>query len=101
MVVTFLTKPTPEKTLVKFYERTHPGGVGWKKIAEKVPHVKGDSGFGRLFVDWVLSVVAVYAFLFGLGSVLFGEYLSGIVILAIGAVSAVVVYLHLQQSSSD
>ncbi|MCK5683406.1 Na+:solute symporter, partial [bacterium] len=40
LIVTFLTKPTEEKTLLKFYKKVHPGGIGWTQIAAKLPDVK-------------------------------------------------------------
>jgi len=32
LIVTFLTKPDSEETLINFYKKTNPGGPGWKKI---------------------------------------------------------------------
>ena len=32
LVVTFLTKPCDEGVLIKFYEKTKPGGPGWKNV---------------------------------------------------------------------
>jgi Na+/proline symporter len=54
-----------------------------------LPEVKGDSGFGRVFVNWLLGIVLVYAFLFGIGQVIFHEYYSGMLIISIGIVAGV------------
>ncbi len=97
LAVTYLTKPVPEEKLKEFYRRTYPGGIGWRQIAEKVPEVKSDSNFGRLFINWLMGVVLVYSFLFGLGHVLFGEYLSGIPILLAGLIAAGVIYSDLKK----
>ena len=35
LVVTYLTKPTEEKTLIEFYRKIHPGGILWKKISSQ------------------------------------------------------------------
>ena len=86
-----------EEKLKEFYRRTYPGGIGWRQIAEKVPEVKSDSNFGRLFLNWLMGVVLVYSFLFGLGHVLFGEYLSGIPILLLGIIAAGVIYSDLKK----
>ena len=51
LVVTFLTSPVPDEKLKQFYEKVHPGGTGWERIAEQLPHVQGDSGFGRQFIN--------------------------------------------------
>ncbi|HDR04575.1 MAG TPA: sodium:proline symporter, partial [Candidatus Marinimicrobia bacterium] len=66
MTATFITAPTKKETLLNFYRKVHPGGIGWKNIAAELPDVKGDSSFGHLFLDWIAGVVAVYSFLFGL-----------------------------------
>jgi Na+/proline symporter len=100
-VVTMLTKPADEKTLIEFFRRTHPGGIGWKKIAAKVPDVKGDTGFGRLFFNWFLGVVAVYSFLFSIGWILFGELFKGISVLILGVVSATIIYLDFKRKEED
>lgn len=96
LVVTYATRPVPEEKLKEFFRRTHPGGIGWKAIAEKVPEVKGDTGFGRLFLDWVMGVVVVYAVLFGIGEILFAEYLSGAIMLAIAFGAAAIIYFDLR-----
>ncbi|NWG12656.1 MAG: Na+:solute symporter [Acidobacteria bacterium] len=97
LIVTFATRPVEEKKLVDFFRRTHPGGAGWRHIAAKAPSVKGDSGFGRLFLDWGLGVVVVYSFLFGLGELLFGGYLSGSLILLVGFLSAWIIWMDLKK----
>ncbi len=97
LIVTFLTEPVEKNKLVEFYKRTHPGGIGWKKIAELVPEVKGDSGFARLFFDWLLGVILVYSFLFGIGRIVFAEYLSGFGILLIGFIAAYLIYVDLKK----
>ncbi|OIO59550.1 MAG: sodium:proline symporter [Candidatus Marinimicrobia bacterium CG1_02_48_14] len=96
LIVTFLTKPTDEKVLTKFYERTHPGGMGWRALAAKHPEIISDTGFGRLFLDWAAGVVLVYASLFGIGKLLFGDYLAAFSYLFIGAIAAAIIYLDLR-----
>jgi len=86
IVVTFLTKPVAEERLIQFYRRVRPGGVGWRKVAKAVPDVKGDSNFAWLFLDWVCGVFLVYAVLFGVGKIIFGERLLGVALLIVSAV---------------
>ncbi len=101
LVVTFLTKPADEKTLIEFFRKTHPGGIGWKRIAAKVPDVKGDTGFGRLFINWFLGVVAVYSFLFSIGWILFGEYTKGVPVLIVGIICATVIYFDFKRREKE
>lgn len=98
LLVTFITKPVTEDRLLKFYERVHPGGLGWKAIAAKLPHVKSDTGFGRLFVNWICGVVLVYSVLFGIGELIFQDYRTGFLYLFIGSIAVVIIYLQLQRS---
>ncbi len=97
LIVTYLTRPVEESHLLKFYRRTHPGGKGWQRIADQLPDVKGDSGFFRLFIDWILGVIMVYTVLFGFGQILFGEYLFGFITLLVGIVCGYLIYLDQKQ----
>ncbi len=101
LAVTFMTKPVEEKTLLEFFRRTHPGGIGWKHIAAKLPDVKGDTGFGRLFLNWVLGVVAVYSFLFSIGWILFGEYSKGVPTLLVGIICATIIYFDFKKREKE
>ncbi len=97
LTVTFLTKPTSEDVLISFYTRIHPGGVMWKKISSKLPDVESDSGFFKLFINWLFGVILVYSFLFGTGKLLFGEYKSFFIYLIVAAVSVFIIYKNLSQ----
>jgi Na+/proline symporter len=84
VTVTFLTSPEPDATLDSFYRRVRPGGPGWAAVSHRL-------GFGReripggslAWANWIAGVVAVYATLFGIGKVVFGDSGSGLVLLAI------------------
>ncbi len=97
LTVTFLTKPTSEDVLISFYTRIHPGGVMWKKISSKLPDVESDSGFFKLFINWLFGVILIYSFLFGTGKLLFGEYKSFFIYLIVAAVSVFIIYKNLSQ----
>jgi Na+/proline symporter len=95
LAVTFLTKPTDEATLKQFYGKVHPGGIGWKVIAAKMPEVQSDTGFGLLFVNWIAGCGLVLCALFGGGKILFGEPMSGLILLVLAAACAGVIYVNL------
>ncbi len=97
LTVTYLTKPEPVEHLKAFYRKTHPGGLGWRYIENMLPDVKGDRGFGHMFMDWILGIVLVYSFLFGLGDILFTEYLRGTIILLIGILAGWFIYVDLNK----
>jgi solute:Na+ symporter, SSS family len=94
IVVTFLTRPTSEKTLIAFYKRTYPGGIGWRRIQKLVPMENRNNHFGRLFVNWIMGIILVYASLFGVGKIIFSEFITGSIILVIGFLAAVVIYYN-------
>jgi len=98
IIITFLTKPTDEKTLIEFYTKIHPGGILWKKISDKLPGVKGDTGFFGMFMNWLFGVVLVYSLLFGIGYIIFGNYTNGIISMIIAAVSTFVIYINLSKT---
>ncbi len=97
LLITLLTKPVPKEHLKQFYKRVYPGGVGWKKISESVQDVKGDSGYSGLFVSWVFGVIVVYAFLFGIGRIVLGEYLIGLFYILTGLTAGSVIYYNLSK----
>ena len=90
IVATFATKPEPQAILESFYRRVRPGGPGWARISEQLGYGREPIPGGRMaFVNWIAGVVAVYATLFGIGKIVFGEWGLGLGLLAI-AVAAFV-----------
>ena len=96
LIVTFLTSPADEKTLITFYKRTYPGGIGWKHIQNLLPETKQKNYFGRTLVNWIMGIILVYTSLFGIGNIIFADFLTGIIILIIGGVAAAVIYFNLK-----
>jgi SSS family solute:Na+ symporter len=95
LVVTLLTKPTEESVLIAFYRRVHPGGIFWKRIAAKVPEVRGDTGLGLLLLDWVAGIVLIYSSLFGTGKLIFGETGNAALLYGVALVAGWVIYRDL------
>ncbi len=86
LLATFLTRPSDDATLDKFYRRVHPGGPGWRRVGKRHPDVAPDSGLGRLAIDWLVGVALIYTTLFATGHILLGNYFIGFLCLA-GAVA--------------
>jgi SSS family solute:Na+ symporter len=97
LLVTFITKPVEQDKLLSFYKKTHPGGVGWRKVSILMRDVKGDSDFKYLFLNWFLGVIVIYAVLFGIGKVLFAEYLMGITALCTGIAAISIILYNIQK----
>jgi len=97
LTVTFLTRPTRQDTLLYFYKRIHPGGIGWKKFANAHPEIKPDSGYSRLFVNWFFGVALIYSVLFATGQIIFREYGIGFIALSLGILSGVIIYYNMKK----
>jgi len=95
---TFLTSPVPLEHLKAFYRRVHPGGIGWAKIAEECPEVKGDSGFLSLAVCWLAAAGLIYGILFGIGNLLFLEYKNALGFFCFAAVMAWLIHFILSRT---
>jgi Na+/proline symporter len=93
IIISFFTKPTKEDKLKNFYKLIRPGGPGWKKYSKLMPEVVNDKGYLFLFIDWILGIVLVYMFLFGIGKIIFNEYITGLIFIITGlAAGAVIIW---------
>ncbi len=99
LTVTFITKPVDRDVLVSFYKRVYPGGIGWKKISKELNDIKHDAGFGRLFVNWFCGIAAIYATMYGIGKILFAEYLYGVIALLIASGSFYIIHMNLNKEA--
>ena len=85
VVVTFMTKPDDDETLVKFYKKTKPGGPGWKRIKDlaKLSESENNSEWivPRGILCMILGCFAIYSALFSTGYFIYGEITSGIIFL--------------------
>jgi len=95
LVVTYFTKPVAENKLIEFYKRTYPGGAGWKHIQKLIPGVVRKTGFGKLAINWLMGIILIYMFLFGIGKIIFEDYLFGGLFILIGLIAAAIIYLNL------
>jgi SSS family solute:Na+ symporter len=91
LAVTMLTRPTAEQKLIEFYNRVHPGGPGWKRIADKI---STDYRSGSLFtkkntMGALLAIVAVYSALIGIGNLIIGHTLLGISLIGLLAICVI------------
>ncbi len=92
ITVTFVTKPVDRKVLVSFFEKVYPGGIGWRKISREIRSASPGTNFGMLFINWICGVGAIYATMYGIGKILFSEYLYGIIALIIACILSCIIY---------
>ena len=82
IVTTYLTRPEAKETLESFYQLTHPGGPGWKKVVNQAREE------GRLINEryrdqsWEMPIqilmvfigcIIIYSSLFAIGNLLYGN----------------------------
>jgi solute:Na+ symporter, SSS family len=89
LATTYLTRPTDDETLRRFYRRVRPAGPGWRAVRAQCPDAAPPDDLGAAFGGWIAGVALVYGALFGVGHLLLGHRLLGMVILAIALSGAV------------
>ena len=65
-----------------------PGGPGLRRISDKLGY-GGESipGGAMAWTNWLAGVIAVYASLFGIGKLVFGELMTGLILVIIAALA--------------
>jgi len=97
LVATFATAPESDEKLLTFYRRVHPSVYGWKRIARMAPELGEVRDLASNTFDWVMGCILVYGALFGIGKLVFAEWTSGIVLLAISAVAGYLIFWDLSR----
>ena len=92
LLTTLLTRPEDKATLRHFYRVTRPGGPGWKKVVEEA-RADGDmideKDHGKKWemplqiLCVFIGCVVIYAFLFAIGSFVYKNVVTGVVLSAV------------------
>jgi SSS family solute:Na+ symporter len=84
LATTFLTAPEPNSILDSFYERVRPGGRGWLPVSDRLGYGREQIPGGALaWTNWIAGIVGVYGTLFGIGKLVFGEVVTGVIMIVI------------------
>ena len=99
--VTMFTSAEPLDKLVSFYRKVQPEGPGWKRVASQagLPRRNVSGGLAVQFANWFLGCVLIYAFLFGIGYLVFGEMLKAGGFLLVGVIVGALIMRNLQRAS--
>ncbi len=97
VAVTLMTEPEPQTKLLEFYRRVRPGVAGWKHIAALAPEIAPTQDGWYNLMDWALGCLMVYMVLFAIGKLLLGATGTGLLFMAIAAVSGYIIYWDLSR----
>jgi len=88
--ITLITKPTEKNTLIKFYNKIKPYGLGWRGflLSNKIQikHNKKDSPMRDILL-MIFGILTVYFGLFGIGFFIYGNILMGTLLIIISFIS--------------
>lgn len=88
LLVTLLTKPVDDATLIEFYKRVRPPGPGWSRIrklmGDDAPYPIGS--IRKNLVSYIIGIVSVYSALFGIGRLILGPWSVGLALLAVSVI---------------
>jgi len=96
IIVTFVTRPESQETLLNFYRRVRPS-AGWGPIAALAPDVKVVHDGASNFLCWISGCVMIYGTLFGTGKIILKDYASGFGLLALGIIGGIIIYRNLSR----
>jgi hypothetical protein len=96
VIVTFLTRPEPEESLVRFYNLVSPGGF-WRPIRNKINTDKKTILGWNFLANWFAGVALIYGMTFGIGKLIFGDLIVGGILLFIAGVGFLIIYIGLRK----
>ena len=97
LIVTFVTPSDDNETLVKFYNKTNPGGPGWnyiKKNNDDIKKLKDSWIVPQGILCMVIGCITIYSALFSTGYFIYGETNSALLCLAITVSSSFLLFKY-------
>ena len=86
VTVTFLTPASDMETLKSFYTKARPGGTGWNTVRNQLGDTQPPrESLAPQIGSTIMGIFSVYGFLFGIGQLIYGNYLTGIILLVIAS----------------
>lgn len=95
LIITYLTKPEPEETLLNFYAKIRPWGW-WDPISKIIPEVKRPP-FMPVIINWFLGISFIFFAMIGIGKLLLGTTTVGAVMILISICSGVLIYMNMKK----
>jgi len=79
LLTTFLTRPESKETLLRFVRRVRPAGPGWSALRRAAEVEGSPDDLNQAGLCALLGCVMVYGALLGVGSVIYGSWVSAAV----------------------
>jgi len=78
LIVTLLTAPESDATLVSFYRQIHPSRRGWSRIAALAPDVTPDRDLPLRILAAAIGSITIFVALPAMGAFIFGDITSAV-----------------------
>ncbi len=87
LLVTYLTPPEEDEVLMKFYDKTYPGGPGWRRYSARSDKA-GEKWFvPRGLLAMLLGTILIYSLLFAVGFLIYAMYWKAVLLFVVSLVA--------------
>ena len=104
LAVTFMTRPDSDEVLQNFVDTVRPPMMGWSKFKSSAATTHtGEFGFVKLpnqILAALLGALMVYAVLFGLGKLIYGQTGVALMLFALGIACALFLFIGMRRKSA-
>jgi len=94
LITAFVSAETSQDTLISFYKKVHPAGVGWTKIrraagVSEVEASRHSDHMGMATLGWMSGCIVIWSSLFAIGNFLYGRTTLALTLTAVFVVSGI------------